>query len=245
MCAKIIHIDVCESSNHEVLNFTELLKSHTEFAISAKKQTAGRGMGKNLWHASMGKNIIVSFVKYPRFLAPDKQFYLSMISSLAVHDIMAEIGFKSRIKWPNDILIGDNKVCGILIENQLANDSIEHTRIGIGLNVNETKFPFDISNPVSLIQLGIEHISPDDLVYELADAIDSWYYRLKEGQFSQIKKQYLAQLIGYKKYRKYQDASEQFEAKIIDINALGYLILQDKSHNIREYEMKSVKMIFD
>ena len=244
MCAKIIHVDVCESSNQEALKFTELLKSHTEFAISVKKQLAGRGMGTNSWHATVGKNITVSFVKYPRFLVPDKQFYLSMISSLAVQDILAEIGVKSRVKWPNDILVGDNKICGILIENQIANDKIENTRIGIGLNVNENKFPFEIPNPISLLQLGID-VSPDDLVYELAEAMDKWYYRLKEEQFSQIKKQYLAQLLGYKKYRKYQDDSGQFEAKIIDVNELGYLILQDKSHNIREYEMKAVKMIFD
>lgn len=244
MCAKIIHVDVCESSNQEALKFTELLKSHTEFAISVKKQLAGRGMGANLWHATVGKNITVSFVKYPHFLTPDKQFYLSMAASLAVQDILAEIGVKSRIKWPNDILVGDNKICGILIENQIANDKIENTRIGIGLNVNENKFSFEIPNPVSLIQLGFD-VSPDDLVYELSDAMDKWYYRLKEGQFSQIKKQYLAQLLGYKKYRKYQDDSGQFEAKIIDVNELGYLILQDKNHTIREYEMKAVKMIFD
>jgi BirA family biotin operon repressor/biotin-[acetyl-CoA-carboxylase] ligase len=244
MCAKIIHVDVCESSNQEALKFTELLKSHTEFAISVKKQLAGRGMGTNSWHATVGKNITVSFVKYPRFLVPDKQFYLSMISSLAVQDILAEIGVKSRVKWPNDILVGDNKICGILIENQISDDLIENTRIGIGLNVNENKFPFEIPNPISLLQLGID-VSPDDLVYELAEAMDKWYYRLKEEQFSQIKKQYLAQLLGYKKYRKYQDDSGQFEAKIIDVNELGYLILQDKSHNIREYEMKAVKMIFD
>jgi BirA family biotin operon repressor/biotin-[acetyl-CoA-carboxylase] ligase len=244
MCAKIIHVDVCESSNQEALKFTELLKSHTEFAISVKKQLAGRGMGANSWHATVGKNITVSFVKYPRFLTPDKQFYLSMAASLAVHDILAEIGVKSRIKWPNDILVGDEKICGILIENQIANNKIENTRIGIGVNVNENKFPFEIQNPVSLIQLGFD-VSPDDLVYELADTMDKWYYRLKEGQFSQIKKQYLAQLLGYKKYRKYQDNSGQFEAKIIDVNELGYLILQDKSHNIREYEMKAVKMIFE
>jgi len=244
MCAKIIHVDVCESSNQEALKFTELLKSKTEFGLSVKKQLAGRGMGANLWHATVGKNITVSFVKYPRFLVPDKQFYLSMVSSLAVNDILAEMGVKSRIKWPNDILVGDQKISGILIENQISGDMIENTRIGIGLNVNENKFPFDIPNSVSLFQLGVK-ASPDDLVYELADAMDKWYYRLKEEQFSQIKKQYLAQLIGYKKFRKYQDDSEQFEAKIVDISELGYLILQDKNHNIREYEMKAVKMIFE
>ncbi|MDA3910855.1 MAG: biotin--[acetyl-CoA-carboxylase] ligase [Bacteroidales bacterium] len=244
MCAKIIHVDVCESSNQEALKFTELLKSHTEFAISVKKQLAGRGMGKNLWHSTVGKNITVSFVKYPRFLAPDKQFFISMTSSLAVQDTLAETGVKSRIKWPNDILVGDEKISGILIENQISGDVIENTRIGIGLNVNENKFPFEISNPVSLVNLGFD-VSPDDLVYELADAMDKWYYRLKEGHYSQIKKQYLAQLLGYKKYLKYQDDFEQFEAKIIDVNELGYLILQDKSHNIREYEMKTVKMIFE
>ncbi|MEA1873092.1 MAG: biotin--[acetyl-CoA-carboxylase] ligase [Bacteroidota bacterium] len=244
MCAKIIHIDVCESSNQEALKFSELLKSKTEFGLSVKKQLAGRGMANNVWHASIGKNITASFVKYPHFLASDKQFYLSMISSLAVHDILAKIGIKSRIKWPNDILVENQKISGILIENQVSCDLIENTRIGIGLNVNENKFPFDILNPVSLIQLGV-NVSPDDLVYELADALDKWYYRLKEGQYSQIKKQYLSQLLGYKKFRKYQDDSGQFEAKIINVNELGYLILQDKSHNIREYEMKAVKMIFE
>lgn len=245
MCAKIIHIDVCDSSNQEALKFSELLKSRTEFALSVKKQLAGRGMGTNTWHASIGKNITASFIKYPRFLEPDKQFYLSMVSSLAVYDLLAEKGLKSRIKWPNDMFIDRKKIAGILIENQIAGNTIENVRIGIGLNVNETKFPYDIPNPVSMFQLGIELQSPEDLVYELYDKIDYWYYELKEGNLQKIKKHYLSQLLGYKKYLRYRDDNSDFDAKIIDVNDLGYLILQDKAHNIREYEMKSVKLLLD
>ena len=245
MCAKIIHIDVCDSSNAECLKFTELLNTKTEFGLIAKKQVAGRGMGKNTWFATVGKNITASFVKYPRFLDTDKQFYLSMVASLAVYDLLAETGLKTRIKWPNDIWADNKKICGILIENSISGKGIEHCRIGIGLNVNENKFPFDLPNPVSMKQLGLEHLSPDDLVYDLADSLDKWYYRLKDGDFVRIKKQYLSHLMGYKKYLKYQDNESEFEAKIIDVNDLGYIVLQDKSHKIREYEMKSVKLVFD
>lgn len=244
MCAKIIHIDVCDSSNAECLKFTELLNTKTEFGLTVKKQVAGRGMGNNTWFATVGKNITASFVKYPRFLDADKQFYLSMVASLAVYDLLSEKGLKTRIKWPNDIWVDNKKICGILIENSISGEGMEHCRIGIGLNVNEIEFPVELPNPVSMKQLGLELLSPDDLVYELSDHLDKWYYELKDGNLPKVKKQYLSHLMGFKKYLKYADADGEFEAKIMDVNELGYLILQDKSHKIREYEMKSVKLVF-
>ena len=101
--------------------------------IIAGEQTAGRGRLKRTW-LTPGGNIALSVILYPRLaLRPS----IIMLASLAVvHALESAAGLKPVIKWPNDILINGKKVCGILIENDLQGDKVNHSIIGIGINVN-------------------------------------------------------------------------------------------------------------
>ena len=101
--------------------------------IIAGKQTAGRGRLKRTW-LTPGGNIALSVVLYPELaLLPS----MIMLASLAViHAIASTTRLKPAIKWPNDILINGKKVCGILIENDLRGDKVNHSITGIGINVN-------------------------------------------------------------------------------------------------------------
>lgn len=243
MTETIIQINTCKSSNEECLKYTDFIADKTEFTLVTNHQTAGKGMGKNVWFSSAGKNITASFVKYPCFLKPNKAFYLSMVSSLAVYDLLLKTGVKTQIKWPNDVWFKRQKLCGILIENTISAIGIEITRIGIGLNVNENEFPMDLPNPVSLFQLGFTNLHPNDLVKGLNLHLNAWYQRLKNQEFSEIKNHYLSHLLGYQTYLNYVDDKGNFSAKIIDINDWGYAILKDTKNRVREYEMKAVKLV--
>jgi BirA family biotin operon repressor/biotin-[acetyl-CoA-carboxylase] ligase len=101
--------------------------------IVAEKQTAGRGRFDRTWLSPKG-GLALSIILRPNL---DYLPYMIMLASLAVHYSIREItGLKSQIKWPNDVLINEKKVCGILIENDIRNNSLIYTIIGIGLNVN-------------------------------------------------------------------------------------------------------------
>ena len=101
--------------------------------VIADEQTAGRGRLKRVWLSPKG-NITLSIILYPSVVNLPS---LIMLSSLAVvHSIEAITGLKPQIKWPNDVLVNDRKVCGILIESSVRGDIVDYAIIGIGINVN-------------------------------------------------------------------------------------------------------------
>lgn len=116
-------------------------------------QTAGRGQRGNSWESAPGENLTATLLFRPKGIAPREQFAISEAVALAVVDFLRDEGIDALVKWPNDIYVGDKKISGILIEHSVTSTSIGHTRIGIGLNVNQMNFVSDAPNPVSLIQL--------------------------------------------------------------------------------------------
>lgn len=124
--------------------------------IAAECQSAGRGQGDHKWHSFPGANLTFSiFIRYDdnRRIALRDQQIITPATSLAVVDYLSGFGIKAGIKKPNDIYVDGRKICGMLIENSLRGGRMERTTIGIGINVNQTDFPEDLPNPVSIAQL--------------------------------------------------------------------------------------------
>ncbi len=128
--------------------------------VTASAQTAGRGQRGNTWESAPGANITMSVLLRPAGLHPGRQFIISQAVSLAIVEWLDPMlpGHKVSIKWPNDIYVGDSKICGILIENAITGTTITRCVAGMGLNVNQERFVSDAPNPVSLRQLtGLEY----------------------------------------------------------------------------------------
>ena len=124
--------------------------------VAAREQTAGRGQGTHTWFATPGRNL--TFTILYRFgtacpLAASDAILITQVTTLALRDYLLANGVEARIKWPNDIWVGDRKICGILIENSLEGASVRESIVGIGLNLNETGWPAELPNPVSLTEL--------------------------------------------------------------------------------------------
>ena len=142
-----------------IYRFEELTSSNDEAAdaryregdvVWVERQTAGRGQRGHRWESEEGLNLTFSVVFEPSFLVPTRQFMLSEAVALAVCDTLARFGIEARIKWTNDIYVGDRKITGMLIENKLRNGGIMRSVAGIGLNVNQTRFDPVLPNPVSM-----------------------------------------------------------------------------------------------
>ncbi len=115
-----------------------------------------RGQRGNTWESEPGKNLTFSVLLRPDGLHASQQFRISQAVSLAITDTLDGFlpeGIEAKVKWPNDIYVGNRKICGILIENTLCGAAIQHSIIGIGLNINQRDFLSDAPNPVSLYQL--------------------------------------------------------------------------------------------
>lgn len=113
--------------------------------ITAGHQISGRGQRDRTWHSGEDRDITASYILRPTFINAERQFALGATVALALHATLSElcgnINANISIKWPNDILIGTEKVAGILIENSLRGSMLDTAIVGIGLNVNSVIFP--------------------------------------------------------------------------------------------------------
>ncbi|MDE7180460.1 MAG: biotin--[acetyl-CoA-carboxylase] ligase [Muribaculaceae bacterium] len=144
-------LEEVDSTNSYVTRHAATLADMT--MVLAESQTAGRGQRGNSWESEPGRNLTATLFWRPSGVAPRQQFAISEATALAVVDWLAFEGVEAKVKWPNDIYVADRKICGILIEHSLTASSIDHSRIGFGVNINQREFHSDAPNPVSLVQL--------------------------------------------------------------------------------------------
>ncbi len=121
--------------------------------IATESQLAGRGQGSHVWYASPGRNLTFSILYRPQNLPASDAVVLTWITTVSLLRYLDSKGVKGRIKWPNDIWVGEKKICGLLIENILNGTRVESSIIGIGLNIGERDWPSYLPNPVSLYEL--------------------------------------------------------------------------------------------
>lgn len=148
---KYLVLEEVDSTNSYVAVHASELEDMT--MVIANTQTAGRGQRGNSWESAPGCNLTFTLFCRPKGVAPAQQFSISEAVALAVADTLAAYGIGAMVKWPNDVYVGDRKIAGILIEHSLQGNGIEHSRIGIGLNVNQPEFFSDAPNPVSMRML--------------------------------------------------------------------------------------------
>ncbi len=148
---RIIELKETGSTNSWVAAHREELPMPS--LVYALNQTQGRGQRGNSWESEPGMNLCASVLLRPVGVEPRRQFTVSEAVALAVTDLLGECGIDATVKWPNDIYVGDSKICGILIEHAVMPREILYTIAGIGINVNQTRFLSDAPNPVSMKQL--------------------------------------------------------------------------------------------
>ena len=144
----IIWLERVDSTNDEARRHISEIDNLS--VVSALEQTKGRGQRGNRWSSQPGENLTFSLVVKDFRIKANEQSAISQTTALSLTDLLSRHEIKARIKWPNDIYAGDEKICGILIENSLKGSEIDWSIIGIGLNVNQTTFPEDLPNPTSM-----------------------------------------------------------------------------------------------
>ena len=120
----------------------------------AEEQMAGRGRGANLWHSARSTGIYCSVVLRP-MLPPSEALILALAAGLAVHSAIQEIDARVNpdLKWPNDLLLGDRKFCGILTEMNAEATRVRYVVVGIGINVNQPKFPEELRDVATSLRM--------------------------------------------------------------------------------------------
>ncbi len=212
------------------------------YVVAARRQTAGRGQRGNGWESEPDKNLTFSLLLRPAGIDARHQFFISQAVALgivgALRDCLPECDI--RIKWPNDIYVGNRKICGILIENSLAGSRITHSIVGIGINVNQEHFISDAPNPVSIIQLSGQPTELEPLLRKVVDNIGEFLQRDSDT----IHQLYMEALWG-KSGTHYREASSgrTFFADITAIGPMGHMTLTAADGSSVEYAFKEVAVI--
>jgi BirA family biotin operon repressor/biotin-[acetyl-CoA-carboxylase] ligase len=180
----LIVLDTTDSTNSYLQRLFEEGKAGEGTVVLSRAQTAGRGQRGKGWESYTGQGLYASFLLRPEWLNSDRQFQLNKAIAVAVaRYIQSRIQSRADVKWPNDILVEERKVAGILIENSIRGRQLSSCIAGVGVNLNQPAFSgiYD-TTPVSLRQLTGQVFHASEEIVKLYEQIMEIYSLLrKEG----------------------------------------------------------------
>ncbi len=235
MQLRLIEFENLDSSNSEASRGDY---GHGDIILT-QWQSQGRGQRGNSWNSNAGENLMFSLVIEPTHIKVYEQFMVSIIGALASSDALRELGLDCKLKWPNDLYVGDKKIGGILIEHCSMGENLSRSIIGIGINVLQQTFPKDLPNPTSLILNGVE-TSPKALL----EIFGQHFIRRYSQNTEQLAQDYLARLWRGDGQYLFRDSKGEFSASIHRIDPLtGELTLQTKDNTLCKYYFKEVEFV--
>jgi BirA family biotin operon repressor/biotin-[acetyl-CoA-carboxylase] ligase len=207
-------------------------------------QSKGKGMGTNSWESEKEKNLLFSLFLRPEFLQPHEAFCLSKIVALGIRKTLQEfVSEPVHIKWPNDIYIGNKKVCGMLVENTFTDVCIKTSLIGIGININQAAFSPNLPNPASLVHFTNKELCIEQVLRKSIAQIKHYYQQVIHNGAESINENYLSRLYQINQWQSYQTDMGTFRGRIIGVDAYGFLQIEDQQGKIRSYDVKQVSYL--
>lgn len=249
----MIWLKTVDSTNNYIKIHREAVPPYE--IVVAYDQTAGRGQRGNTWESESGKNLTFSFHFEPGDIAPSMQFVISEAMALAVKKTLAQFGIDAKVKWPNDIYVGEKKICGILIENSIMGSRIIDCVVGAGINVNQERFFSDAPNPVSMKQLTGMEYHTEEVAQAMENNIRRYFSMLEsEAGREEISSQYHDSLWRRDgRPHSFRDVAtgREFYASILRVEPTGHLLLSEvateagMSSGELRYAFKEVTFILD
>lgn len=213
-------IDSTNSYALEELKANNAKEGHVFYTFNQKR---GKGQQGNVWQSERGKNLLFSLLVKPK-VQVENQFVISQCVALGLKYYLDSLAVgKVEIKWPNDILVNQRKVAGILIENVLEGRLIANSIIGVGLNVNQNTFPIFNRVATSIKSLTGESYDLEKELNLLLGSLQRAFEEYRRYGVSYVKTHYLESLYGYNKPLQLQDNQGTFKGKIADIENSGLL----------------------
>lgn len=223
---EIYYYDVTDSTNIRAKELAE--EGHPSGTlVVADRQEAGRGRRGRSWDSPPGTGIFMTLLLKPE-MNPNHASMLTLVAAMAVARAISKCaGTEALIKWPNDIVIGGKKICGILTEMSAQFDFINHIVIGIGINVHNEHFPEEIAETAGsiLLQTG-KRIRRAELIEQILEQFEHYYAMFMETEdLSGLVKEYNSILVNMNKSVRVLDPKEPFEGKAMGITKKGELIV--------------------
>lgn len=239
----IQYLPSCQSTNDEASALIAQKDPGEGLLVITDNQTAGRGQRGNQWEAKAGQNLTFSCILRPSFLAATEQFWLNMAISLGIYDALYPLLDEAlRIKWPNDIYVGSQKLGGILIENILHGHHLAWAIAGIGLNVNQTEFGYSTATSLQLQAPLPNTYDLPGLLSRLCETLEQRYLQLRAGHRFSLKQDYLAILYRYQEEHSFETEGRYFRGTIVGVDESGRLAISTNGQ-VQHFNFKEVSFL--
>ena len=238
---QLLWLPVCASTTSEAQALILQNRASEGYTVITDFQTAGRGQRGHQWEAAPAENLLLSVVWQPTFLAPAQQFALSQAVALGVHDwAQALLGPdpQLKLKWPNDLYYGEQKLGGILIENSLNGPKIQHSIVGVGLNVNQQRFA--VPTATSLGQLTGRAYAREALAARLLECLERRYLQLRAGQVGQLRQAYVQALYRYQETHWFEVDGRRVSGQIVGVEDDGRLAVA-LGQEVRRFGLQEIR----
>ena len=237
----IIKLNATDSTNVYLkkLALSQPVEDYT--VVSTALQFKGRGQMGSQWTSEEFKNLTISILRKLEDFKVENQFDLNCVVSMAIYHTLNEMTVPNlSVKWPNDILSGNQKICGILIENILRGRQINLSVIGIGLNVNQTDFE-NLENATSIkAQLG-DDFDLDELILQILNKL-KYYFSLSRKE---IRESYTEKLFKKDKPATFRTIEGKlFVGFIRGVDDAGHLLVEIENTAIKKFGLKEISMIY-
>ena len=228
----VVFYEEIDSTNTEVRRLSQAGAEQGLVAV-ADKQSAGKGRRGRGWESPAGTNLYFSILLRPAF-TPEKAPMLTLLMAYSVVRVLRGEGQQAQIKWPNDVVLSNKKLCGILTEMHMTGCQIEDVIIGVGINVNTTEFPEELKEKATSLRIetGIELERKSLLQCILQEFQKQYECFLEWEDLSFIKEDYNQMLINRNREVQVLEPGKEYHAEALGINELGELLVRKESGSI-------------
>jgi len=239
----IIELETVDSTNNYAAKLLRESIVPDGTVITAQSQTDGRGQRGANWDSNFGENLLLSIILYPKQLISQNQFYLSKAISLAIREfIEMETNQDAFIKWPNDIIVNNKKIAGILIETNWQDVRIQSVIAGVGINLNQKSFDHPKATSCA-IQSKNYHSEKDSLI-KVLDLIEKKYIRLLSGSWGELDYEYKNHLYRIGEETNFKYRGELIRATIKGVNEGGLLLINTSDGLDIKCDLKEIELIY-
>ena len=240
----IIKLDAIESTN----DYLKRSKINDIEIVYTYNQTKGKGQRGNQWLSESGKNIAFSIKLFPVNFKVKDQFRINVIFSLLIFNTLKSLKIPDiKIKWPNDIMSGNKKICGILNEIKVKGNFIEEIVVGFGLNVNQENFD-NLPNASSLKKITSINYDLDGIINLFIQNIKRYNYLkklvLSEPDYLKLLATYNNNLFGLNLILKFFNKTSKFKGQILSVSSTGNINIKKNSGSIGNYNIHEIKLIY-
>ena len=241
----IIKLNAIGSTNSFLRELNAQQKVENFTIVVAESQSKGRGQMGTLWDSQPGKNLTASVAVDVSFLPVDYSFWISMAISLALSKSLKDVGIKSvKVKWPNDILAGQKKICGILIDNVIKINRLQTCIIGFGLNVNQVQFD-RLPLATSMKIVSGKSYDLDVILEKIILNLQGYINHLELGDYSTIKSLYETELFRKDKPSTFKSIEgDLFSGFIKGVSKTGRLNVLTEDAILKQFDLKEVKLLY-